>query len=342
MISLAPLQGIAQTAERASNGGTWIIDTRCLPSYAPGGVPFENWNIKRLNDQRVYETSNVTSLTDACTADMPTVILCHGYQTDGRRAMIDGQELRNAIRRGDQRPFRLVIWSWPSQRNLLSIRRDARQKEQRADVESVYLARLLEQTPEDADICLVGYSFGARIVCGALELLEGGQVGGRRLQLDESDNTKPEDRYRVVMIAAAMDYNSLQPGRRYGDALRAVTQALFTMNTRDPALRFYRWLNPGQRQQALGRRGALLSGAGGLFAEVVNVTCQVGKSHELRDYLHASGMAARLPAIVFVDDANATSSEQREDTRAAAAKDGDSEQQPTPAQTAPVLALPGE
>ena len=103
---------------------------------------------------------------------------CNRFRCDARQ----GRSLDLRCRQiAAGRSFRLVIWSLPADRVVLRIRADVQLKITYSDTESYYLARTLPSVTPGTPVSLVGYSLGCRIAGGALQLLAGGQAGGRRL-----------------------------------------------------------------------------------------------------------------------------------------------------------------
>jgi hypothetical protein len=195
-------------------------------------------------------------------------------------------------------PLTFVIWSWPSSQ-IRGPLRDVRVKAARTDVECVYLAHLLSAMPPDARISLTGHSYGARIICGAAHLLAGCRLGCFRL---DGEIAGPPRNMRAVLTAAAMHNYWLSPGCYHGCALTQMERVLNLYNTRDPALRFYRFIERGSRPAALGYTGAIICGGGDGLADRVdeaNVVCLVGKEHNFLRYLCCPAITNLAAAYVL-------------------------------------------
>ncbi len=209
----------------------------------------------------------------------------HGNRESSQAAEHDGGNvflrMRHFVPSGHS--FRFVIWSWPSDKIHGPVR-DLRVKAQRSDLEAYPLAWLISQMRPDAPVAVCGYSYGARLVTGALHLLGGGGLAGNRLPVDGRLERRP---MRSVLVAGALDHDSLAPGHRSGLALSQVEGMLITVNHRDPALKWYRRLFGLHGPPAIG-----WSGAAGYTPGVwqMDVSAQVGKSHELSDHVAVPGI----------------------------------------------------
>jgi hypothetical protein len=165
------------------------------------------------------------------------------------------------------------------------------------DAESYYLARTLPRLSNGAPVGLIGYSYGARIACGALELLGGGRLAGYSLpQEARAAWTSAPRSVRVLLVAAAMDADWLAPGHRNGDALSIVERAAVTLDGCDRVLRWYTRLDGRGGPPALGCVGP--TGHDGGKLEVLDVACSVGKKHDW--YRYESAVAQQLGWFAFL------------------------------------------
>ncbi len=150
------------------------------------------------------------------------------------------------------------MWSWPSERTDLPIRQDALLKAKRADVQARYLAAFLRKLGSGSKVSLVGFSFGAKLACEMLQLL----ADTAEYPFSEEDGKFGHGlQLRTVLLAAAMDRQSLQPGREYGQALSSTEEMLVHVNPKDSTLRWYPLLVGCGGPKALGREGAVLGSA---------------------------------------------------------------------------------
>ncbi len=249
---------------------------------------------------------------------MPTTVFIHGYGTNADWAVRHGNELYGLMKQqACGRPFRLVVWSWPAD-HVGRYRPDVQDKICRSDVEAYYLARVLAHLPKGTPLSLEGYSLGCRTASGALELWAGGPVAGRSLAAEVLagwNNTGPRP-IRVILMAPAMDADSLEPCCPRGLAPLAVERFLVVVNGCDRALKLYSRIYGRHGPEALGHVGPAGSAGGKL--EVVDVCCEVGKKHDFDLYQSSSAVYQRLAWYTFLCDAPATAAAKAEKSSLAA------------------------
>ncbi|MBN1911481.1 MAG: alpha/beta hydrolase [Pirellulales bacterium] len=290
------------SAALAALGEVWIVNTRCAPRCDWEAVQNAELDYQRRTDLCGWETADEKAFLEAVASGGPTTFFIHGYDVDSSTAVAEGMSLSQVLSRSaGERPWRLVIWSWPSTRARGRIRDDAQRKAAQSDVQAYYLARSLDRMDAKTPVGLVGHSFGARIICGALEILAGGQVGRRGLP----EASRPARPLRAVLIAAAMDNAWLLPDRRNGQALAPVDRMLVTCNPGDRVLRWYPRLYGRGGPEALGSTGPACPshlGPEREKVEVLGVQCSVGRAHGWRHYLGAPSLRCRLPWYAFLED----------------------------------------
>ncbi|MGN6547314.1 MAG: alpha/beta hydrolase, partial [Aureliella sp.] len=168
---------------------------------------------------------------------MRTVIYAHGNWMTAENARSRGTYI---YRRASQRaaePVRFIIYSWPSQREGRPVR-DVYEKVDRADMETVYFANLLTRIPAETPLGLMAFSFGARVACGGLHLVNGGQLEGRTGPVWDI-----ERHLHVSLVAPAFDRTWLAAGRPYGLAMNGMHSLVNVYNSRDPALKRFRFID---------------------------------------------------------------------------------------------------
>jgi hypothetical protein len=229
------------------------------------------------------------------------MIFLHGNLSDACEARGAGAALRRLLHcaAGD-RPYRMALWSWPSQRVTRPLRRDAQVKARYSDTQGYYLAGLLRDLDPRVPITLVGYSFGARAVCDALHMLSGGEVVG--LRPADSEHPEPPRRIRAVLIAAAMDAHWLGTRGRLAGAVPMTERTTILVNHLDPALKRYPKLY-GRRcrgPQALGYVGPRgLSAESAALVRLRSVGCSVGRHHGWDHYLRSCALRSAVVAATF-------------------------------------------
>jgi hypothetical protein len=146
----------------------------------------------------------------------------------------------------------VIAFDWPSQRVYRNDVLDVNEKGRRALIAAYHLAEFVQEFPPSSRICLLGQSYGGRVVPGALHLLGGGQLGHQRVCLP---TLRPDLDLRAVIIAGASDRTWLDPGQKFDRALHAANGFLNLYNTRDESLLLYPGLIRSGHHRALGRLG---------------------------------------------------------------------------------------
>jgi len=287
-----------------------VINTRCASGCGDLDAERSKITYSRLAEScsgSRWETSTAATFQASAVPGVPTAVLIHGNDTDDEWAVRHGNELYGLMKQqAGGRPFRLVVWSWPADRVLRRTRADVQTKVCRSDVEAYYLARVIQDVPKDTPLSLLGYSLGCRKAAGSLPLLAGGAVGGRGLAPDVLAvwNAAGPRPIRVMMVAAAMDPNWLEPSCPRGLAPLAVERILVTTNSCDRVLKWYSRLYGPHGPEAMGYLGP--AGTAGGKLEVVDVSCEVGRNHDFQRYHVSSPVFQRLAWYTFLSDASAT------------------------------------
>jgi hypothetical protein len=221
---------------------------------------------------------------------LKTVIYVHGNRVKSGEDRSRGMWIyRSLVSQGKpQEPIRFVIWSWPAT-PIPGPLKDVYEKAARTRPAGWQLAWFIDQLPQDDPVSLVGYSFGARVISGALHLLGGGELDGLTLTERQHPERGP---LRVAMIAAAYDADWIQPGGYHERAVSQVEELVLVTNHRDPAMRLYHFSVDRGRIDALGKAGAPQPSSLGEAAhriKPIDATAEVGRSHALTDYLAARG-----------------------------------------------------
>lgn len=217
------------------------------------------------------------------------VIYVHGNRMTHSDAVAQGMSVRQHLGSA-LAGRRYVIWSWPSEK-ILGPLRDAREKATRADGEAFFMASFLAAFPSDANVSLIGYSFGARTVTGSLQILAGGHIMSNQVPASENAFVQP----RAILLAAAFPRCWMLPQQRYGLALTQSQGMTSFYNPKDPALEHFDIVFKPGRPQALGHEGisARQLGSAGLLLQQYNVSQSVGFSHSIYRYLASPSIMAR-------------------------------------------------
>jgi len=326
VLALAMLLAAPPALAGDTAGQVWIISTRAAPRWGTPSPSTESITYWRLQETHRWQPASEKAFLASDDPAVPTVIFVHGNREDWDGAIEDAWLVYRQLAAADGdcpdfraatrsvgpkmglspspdtrigtvpadagRPFRLVIWSWPTERVLKRHRPDLQLKAAYSDIEAYYLAQRLRRLNPQTPVTLIGYSFGTRVITGALHLLAGGQVAGRRLAQHTALKRKP---MRAVLVAGAEDAHWLLPGQRAGLALSQVDRMLITVNRCDPVLRWYPLLYRRGGPPALGHTGP----AGCLPAkkvELLDVSCSVGRFHEWERYVEEMGTSLILTA----------------------------------------------
>jgi len=300
-----------QSATQNTAQSVWIISTRNASRCNPCDVAaatLEYWRMEiDEGGCRRWLPADEDEFHASAQPKIPTCFHIHGNRTSHNEASSEGLCVLKCLKKqANGQQLRMVIWSWPSMRIQGPNRKDARIKAARSDVQAYHFARFVRRLDPDTRVGMVGYSFGARIITGALEMLAGGCIAGRHLDMQEESNEPttsgnlPE--IRIVLVASASDRCWLLPGRRHGSALDLTHWALITCNDRDPVLRWYPKMYGCSGPQATGFTGPALTYKQRQKTEVVNLSCAVGKSHDWQRYLCSSRLYWRLGECVFVEE----------------------------------------
>lgn len=280
----------------------WLVSTRRITSQAcRANLQSPNLSIWRLDRCGRRTRSSLEEYTASMTPDRPRLIYVHGNQRSAEVALQRGLELRRELSQAcrDWRPFDWVIWSWQSDREALLVR-DARLKATRTEAQGLYLAWLLtHHATADQPTGLIGFSFGGRIVTGALHALAGGTLSGRCLP------TPPvvDAGFDVGLLAPAVETRWISTGGYHERAAKNMDQMVLLYNHRDIALKAY-WLVAGRRgAKALGYTGprCVAPRADGTPLPIRAKDCAqaVGPHHRETRYYHAPCGAGREMASLI-------------------------------------------
>jgi hypothetical protein len=283
----------------------WLVSTRCVPLSCPAGVEPEQFSYQVSRGACTgWEPADSEAFFGSVDDDVPVIVFIHGNRADRCDAIRDGwAAYQQLLREPGGRTFRFVIWSWPADQIRGGPRQDALVKAGRSDAQSFYLAAWLERLPPGTPVTLIGYSFGARVICGALHLAEGGTLIG--MARETSVPREHRRRMRVMLVAAALDSEWLLPGSRNGLAAQAMEQMMLTRNCCDPVLRLYPRMRRYDSSSALGFAGPVSPSRlaeSGLVLETVPVESQVGRDHSWYAYLRSNAVRSRIGWYAFLED----------------------------------------
>lgn len=279
----------------------WQISTRALPEldcdqFLGDALQRFPVDVQRYDRQAGWQRRTLSELWQAAPS-LPTVFYLHGNWTEAATVNELGARYYQLLAAENPPPFRLIYWSWPSERYLRRIRSDIRAKAERCDTEGWQLAQVLSRWPTAAPVRFVAYSYGGRVVMSALHLHAGGDWEGHRSPLPGPARESP---FRAVLIAPAMHQEWIAPGQRLGRALDEVESLVVLFNPTDRALRLYHTLFPQERPRTLGELGLSPQSLGTAASKVhfFDVSRQVGRSHHEPNYLRSGELSRALPRLL--------------------------------------------
>jgi hypothetical protein len=295
ILAAACLAGAPEASEQV-----WLISTRQAPTCFPADDAdtwIQYWRYA-ADDQ--WTAADAQAFQAADDPRVPTIIVVHGNRAGCQTAIREGWTAYRCLQQqASGRPFRFVIWSWPADRIAGGNLQDVRVKAARSDVQAWYLAQVVRRINPKVPVSMIGFSFGARAITGALHVLSGGPLFGRTLGEEKAAAARVA--YRAVLLGAAVDRDWLLPCGCNGLALNRADRILVSQNTCDSVLRWYPLMYGLHGPEALGFAGPAcrtMLDQGKL--EVVHVNCEVGKSHDWYAYLCAPDIQARLAWYAFL------------------------------------------
>jgi hypothetical protein len=310
------------SAPDASSQSLWLISTRQAPrcTYTKAGVSdICYWQLN--NDSHDWVSCDAQQFHVQSDPAIPTVIFIHGSQTQADAAVEYGLCAYRALQQAAEgRPFRCEIWSWPSDREYLRPRPDTLQKLAYCTTQSQYLADRIAALNSESPLCLIGYSFGARIIGDALQILASGKSVDDDSSTEEHVGKAPKN-LRVMLLAAAMDHNVFLARHRDGEAISLIGQLLVTINPCDRILRWYPRLRGRFGPDAMGFVGPLVNKDAN-NVERVNVSRSVGRLHEIQRYLASDEFRSRLSKYAFFVDESPAAAQSSPDAKTEEAEPG--------------------
>ncbi len=154
-------------------------------------------------------------------------------------------------------------------------------------------------------ICLLGQSYGGRVVPAALHLLGGGCLNSQdRDPYVRLASLRPDLQLRGVIVGGATDHDWLDPGQRLDHALLGCQAFLNLYNRRDEALTLYPLLIRSGHRHAIGRIGLTnrdfekLGPLAARYAEF-DVHDVLQREHTLLDAVASPVIASKLSPYVW-------------------------------------------
>jgi hypothetical protein len=269
----------------------WVASTRRLPGVCSPPV-HADLAIEQLVVDGACRRWEQADLPGLLAADgRPLVFFVHGNRYDSADAKAQGIALarRLTAARESVAP-RLVILSWPSQKQGVLLK-DGRRKYERAYSDGHYLAWLLGQVEPEQPVAIIGYSFGALVAAEALDEITA-------QDMPSATGIRWADRpgrTHLVLVAPALRADALAPRGRFQRTVAGLDRITLLINSRDEALRFFPLLEPRAKAPALGFVGMPRRWLPPEFEyDAVDAAGIVGKFHTMRRYLDSRSLAERI------------------------------------------------
>lgn len=256
----------------------------------------------------------------------PICVVVHGALYRFQHVVRDAPDFSGALRGLECDPpgppiggLNIVYFSWPS---AVACPIPTMTGTQSSHQGRHILASFLEKLPQGRKVCLIGHSYGARVVLSALHQVGLDEArkyyfpdlhGGVVQRCQDGTPFENRSRYRVVLLAAAVDHHWLNPDQRYSLALPRSERLLNVYNPQDFPLMLYSIRLPWAHE-ALGRRHfhsgdfEQLENHASKVAPPVDVSPLLGFAHSA-DYYRISNAndligyrQALRPMVFFADD----------------------------------------
>ncbi len=267
----------------------WLIDTHQVPWSSASEAGFTRTIYYQLVGNQ-WIRSNAETFYETQVHDIPVVMFSPGYTSTTTDTVEVGMTLTRLYKPGQN--CRTVFWNWPAEKVRCRLGRDIREKIPVTAASGQYMAMFLQRLKPDSKVCMIGFSFGNRIICDAVENMGDNRPEGMRIHL--------------VLTAAATDRNGLATGSRNGNVPRLAEKILILYNPADRALKFYPLLyGDGSRPEALGRFGPPMARIAPEYRdriEAVNVNPYVGKYHRTVYHLQSPVFRQRMNDYLFFDE----------------------------------------
>ena len=281
----------------------WLISTRCAPLSGDLDSGEKSICYWQLSTDHQWRSADEDAFYADDEAKTPTTIVIHGNRVDADEAIDFAWHIyRRMVKVAQDQPFRLVIWSWPSERMCRGIRPDTQLKLCYCDVQAYYLAACIDRLRQkDVPVCLIGYSMGGKIIPGSLHLLAGGEVGHRTLtnrhSSDQAQKSTPS--VRAVLVAAGVDDDSLCADGVYNLALSQVESMLIVKNCYDRVLKWYPRIYGRGGPEALGFVGPICNDHCENI-EMLDLSCELGRNHKWEGYLMSCRLIESIDRYTFL------------------------------------------
>lgn len=241
-----------QECDGANQSEVFEVSTRRLCDQFRS-INFEQPNVevnRWIGNQWIR--SDVETVLPSVNTGVLTIIYVHGNFMERNNALERVRIVDQYFKGQTDRPFRLIMLSWPSQREKRPLK-DAVSNAEGAECQALYVAWMLQRLRNEPQVSLLGFSFGARAVTGGLHLDASGIIPGySTVPIPRNDASL---NYRVGLVAPALDRTWIESNGRHRLALTHVDSMINLYNSRDPILRRFRFIDRLSRPIAAGFSG---------------------------------------------------------------------------------------
>jgi len=213
----------------------WVVSTRGAKSEVENGQAC-SYDVIRFDGPNPGRCSSMDELQASLQPGTPVCFMVHGSFVTFESMLQDSSHTYHWLRQAAPcQPLHIIFYTWASNDDCLAPHIHVNKLGRRASLNGFYLADLVSKVSLDHPICLIGHSHGSRLVSSALHSMAGGVIEGRML----AKGAQPPRRIRVVLAAAAIDHNWLNPNEKYGRALCQAEAVINLRNHADFPLLFY-------------------------------------------------------------------------------------------------------
>lgn len=271
--ALTALLLLPASAPAAECGDVWLVSSRHLPeTCAEPDDP--GLRVERFEGCH-WTAASLDEL--AATSAEPVVFFIHGNRYDPSSARRQGLELSHRLGCCGE-GARLIVYSWPSDRDGPPLA-DAKSKYRRTRSEGWYFAAVLRRLDPEGCVGIVGYSYGATIALHGLKHV------GPSVRRGHTG---------LVMVTPAVAAGAVHPLGSLRESVESVDRLTILVNSRDEALRFFRFVDPGH-QEALGFTGMPLRNVpAGVGFHQVDVASLIGKEHSMQPFLESRSLSCLI------------------------------------------------
>lgn len=231
----------------------WLISTRHLTcNVRCCDLSNPDLRVSRLSSEGETSESSMEEYLRSISKSGATVLYTHGNRMQPHQAIFRGLAVsQHALPRVAGGPVDWVIWSWASEKEGF-LTNDVRIKAERTDAQGLYMGWLLRRHAEvGVSTAMIGYSFGGRVVTGALHAAGGGMLSGRKLPEAALQNLQ----INAGLVAPAIDSNWMTETGYHSIATKNLNRLTLLYNHRDAVLKRYWLISKVRGQSALGYTG---------------------------------------------------------------------------------------